>query len=538
MKSSPNIASVSNSLLEFARKTDSTTHIWVGIIFASALLGALHILSYGNLVVPIAVVGVLTLIGFSILRPAISLYALVFLGLGIEQTHSDTETYAWTNSLQYHQNVSNIFPFLKVLAVNPMELHFLCIIAGVLLRFLIVKEKSARVLASKELLLYFGSIGFFMLYGFIRGGEPLPALWEVRGIIYLILMMIVVPQIIRTTEQMNYVVWAFVAGLAFRSIETASHYIGSNFSVGSHEGWGNHEDAGMIVSLLVFIVALYVFKVREQRIKPFLTLFVLPFLLAIIGSDRRTAYPVLVACLIVFAAMQPKDMQRKVLNFSWKAGIVFLLYLAVFWHSNSDNIFVMPAKNIRMGFAGDNEVEAGDAYTSNLFRKAENYDLSLMIRSRPLLGTGFGVPIDYMMPIPIMFDLGFYITHNMILGLLAKTGIVGFIIFMIFYLSILREIARGVGITVNNQYHRAILVLAGAAIVNHLVFSFFDITLMYYRTNIYLGALLGISSSILSLAEEGADSPGTPSRQTKAEETATQRLLLREPDNAVTHFTR
>jgi hypothetical protein len=44
-----------------------------------------------------------------------------------------------------------------------------------------------------------------------------------------------------------------------------------------------------------------------------------------------------------------------------------------------------------------------------------------------------------------------------------------------------------------------VLILAGAAVVNHLVFSFFDIVLTYYRNNVYLGSLLGLTSAVIAI---------------------------------------
>lgn len=510
-------------------KKTSASLFWIGVVVA-LVIGVLNLVFDGNLAATIGLIFVTLLVGFSVFRPSISLYALVFCSLAIEQLNAD---YSWTKPLPYYVNLSNIIALLKGMAITPMEMHLLCIVAGLLLRFALLREKAMPVLAWRGMIVYAVGIVFFIVYGVIRGGTLLTAVWEIRGIIYLFLLMLIVPQIIRTEKQVNYVVRSIIAGLVFRAVEVTTHYVGANFSVGAHEGWGSHEDAGMIVTLLVFTVALYTLKVPKKRMKILLTLLSIPFVLAVIGSDRRTAYPVLAASLTLLAVMMPREIQRRVLNVSWKFAVLFIIYLAVFWESKSENALLMPVRNIRMGFAGDDEQAAGDAYTSNLYRKAENYDLFRMITDRPLLGTGYGIPIDYSLPVPIMWDLGFYIPHNQIFGVIAKTGVLGFIIFMMFYLSVLSEIADGFAKHVDNKYLRAVLVLAGAAVVNHLVFSFFDIMLTYYKNNIYLGVLLGIAATIITIEQQRPKEPLQEKKPEPKRYNTPARWLLMEPAERV-----
>jgi hypothetical protein len=85
------------------------------------------------------------------------------------------------------------------------------------------------------------------------------------------------------------------------------------------------------------------------------------------------------------------------------------------------------------------------------------------------------------------------------LSVLAKTGIVGFCIFSLFYLSVIGEIARAFQKVYNNRYLQAVLTLAAAGVVGHLGWSFFDLVITYYRTNVYLGTMIGVSASILAI---------------------------------------
>ncbi len=512
------------------RRLDSQIFVLLGLAVAGSAIALLNLYLDGNLIATVGLVLIIAFVAISIFRPSISLYVLVFLALAVEQIVQD---YGWTARLPYHRNLNNIIPSLTGVAINPLEIHLLCILAGLLLRLMIIKETHYRVIAWKQLLLYLGAIIFFVIYGVWKGGEFLPALWEIRSIIYLVILMAVVPQVIRTEAQIRHMIWAIIAGLGFRAIEVTRHFAGVDFSLlKSGGGWGNHEDAGMLASMLVFVLAMRLYKAdRKQNVV--LTILFPLIIIAIIASDRRTAYPVLAGGLIFFCVIQPPEIQKRILRFTWKIGIVFVLYCAVFWNSQSDSMLVMPVKNIRMGLAGDDKAEASDSYTSNLYRKVENWDLQKMVTERPLLGTGYGVKIDYYMPIPLLWDLGFYIPHNQILAVMAKTGIIGFTIFVFFYLSVMAEIGFAFGKLSENKYFHAVLVLAGAAVINHLVFSSFDIILTYSRTNVYLGALLGVSSSIFALqtkkeeemaAQPPSESPAHPERHW---------LLLQPPEKVV-----
>jgi O-antigen ligase len=316
------------------------------------------------------------------------------------------------------------------------------------------------------------------------------------------LLMYVVPQVIRTVDQVKHVIWAIIAALGLRVVEIVALYAGAGFSFeGSAAGWGSHEDAGFLAVFIIFAIAMHALAVRNSSQKAVLTSLLLPALVALVATDRRTAYPVLGAGIVMLILLLPPEFQRKMVRLAWKVGIVFVIYLGVFWNSGSDHFLLKPVISIREGIGGDDKELAGDSYTSNLYRKVENYDLCRMARQQPLLGYGYGSLIDYVLPIPLEWDLGFYVTHNQILCVLAKTGIVGFTIFAFFYLSAVASLARGYR-EIDDAYLHSVLALVGADIINHLVYSFFDITLTFYRTNILLGTLLGVTTTILAVRRQ------------------------------------
>lgn len=484
-------------------RIDREVLIWALIILASVLLAVVNFLMNGEAMSTVMVVTATLIFVLSFLRPSISLYVLTFLAIAIEQGELD---YGWTKGLRYHWNLNLSFPDLAGVSINPLEIHLILILAGLSIQRSVFGKERMRVafLAKKNMFLYISAVVFFVIYGITQGGSFLPALWEVRGIFYLVFLMYLVPQVIRTRDQVHNVLWAIILAFGFRAIEVCFHYFSAGMTLeGSDAGWGNHEDAGLLLTMIFFCAMMFVLKVKGENQRHVLTALVLPMVIAIIASDRRTVYPIFAGCLVLIPTLMPKDIQRKALKLAGVGAVFFAVYLGVFWNSGSRNPIVRPAQLIREGIGADDKDEMlGQVNTSNLYRRVENYDLFNMIRDRPILGGGYGTLIDYRLPIPVQWDLGFYITHNQIMAVFAKTGIIGFTIFLMFYLSIIDEVARAFAHVAKDPYLRAVLMLAAFGVINHLVFSFFDIVLTYYRNNVYLGILFGLAAAVISIERQ------------------------------------
>ena len=483
----------------FSGRTD-IVYVWITVIALSLFAGLVHVYSGGNFMLALVLLGAFGVVLLSLMRPLISFYLLLALALMIEQYPPPD---GWTAAFPYHSNFAAIHPSLSGIPVCPLEIHLVCIIAGTFLQGLITRQRTRPAIAWLPMLVYLGSIIFGLIHGLSRGGSFAPALWEVRGIFYLLALAMILPQIIQTDRQIKTTVWIIIGALAFRAAEVNTFYVAAGFSLGVSDGYGNHEDAGFLAGMFIFLLAMVLLKTYPPQRRTLLILFI-PFVVAFIASGRRTVYGVIGAALITLVLMLEKDLQRRFLKVAWIFVAAFALYLVVFWTSNTR--FAIPAQSIRMAFADDPET-AGERYSSNLYREAENYNLIKMIQKSPLTGSGYGVTVDYSsMPMPLFWELGFFIPHNQLLGIAAKTGAVGFVLFWFFYLSLLSEVARGFK-EAASPYHKAVIALVAAAIVNHLVYSYFDIMLTYYRNNVLLGTLLGLASVIIRLTRESRIAP-------------------------------
>ena len=479
---------------------------WIFVLSISVAIGLLNIYLGGKFEATFALLVGTVVVCVSFLSPRASLYTLLFVGLAVEEGKLP---YSWTRDIPYHYNLNNAFAGLQGLPMTPLELHLLCLIASLAVRSVIFREKWVPIVASKPLLAYFLGLVFFVSLGLMNNGVPLVALWEVRGIAYLFVLAVLIPQIIRTREQLTYAVWAMILAICFRALEVSFHFWQANFSVAQSAGFGSHDDAGFFAVMIAFGAAMWALRVGDTKQRGVLTSATVLFFLAMIGADRRTAYPILVTSLLLIPLMMPREIQRKLVKLSWKLGIVFILYLAVFWNSNSDHIFVSPVRSLREGIAWDDESAAGESYGSNLYRKVENYALFRMFALRPLLGTGYGVPIEYATPIPVQWYLGFYIPHNQVLGVTVKGGLVGFLLFINFYLSMISAATVLFWKLKSDRYLQSVLVLVLAAIVGHLIFASFDLVLCWYRPNVLIGALFGITSTISILQKSMNESDGS-----------------------------
>ena len=472
------------------------------IVLAYSLLVAVVVYVFaGEPAIGFVMVGGTVVVALSFLRPVYSLYILVFLGFVCEQFPTID---GWTASLRYHSNLSNVSLRLTGIPITPMEIHLLLIVSGLLVRVVIHGAKKIHVIALKPMLIYAAVIIAGVVYGLVKGGEFLPALWEVRAIFYLFFLALIVPRLVSNPQQIKVIIWLMVIGLSLRAVEVIHSYANTGWALGGLDafgnpidGFGNHEDAGFWATILAFTVGLSILKI-SSKLRTFLFVFAVPFFVAVIASGRRTFYAVIGNCIIVIFLLLDKSIQKRILQTGWKIGLVFVFYLAIFWNSNSD--FAGPAHSIKMSFGEDME-EAGGRYLSNMYRKVEDHNLATSYRSQTLVGSGYGTKLTFYMPLPLSWDMGFYSPHNQILGVFVKTGFVGFVFFLFFYLTTISEISGAFG-DEKDVYRKAVLTFAIATIMNHLVYSFFDIMLTGYRNNLQVGVMLGLASSIITMQQQ------------------------------------
>ena len=409
-----------------------------------------------------------------------------------------------TYRTEYFNNINTIqyLPKIEAASISPMELHLIFLVVVWILTIIFRSHKPLQRATVWPLGLVFLAwllIGY--MYGSGTGGNAVIALWELRGLFYLLIMYFFVPQIIQTVDQVRNVLWVSFAGITFKAFEGTYRMVSMGFSLGGHDALLNHEDPVFMVTLIVLLLGLVLFHVRSRQ-RTALT-WALPILLmGYYAANRRAAYASLAVSLITFVVMLPKPVLLRVLKYVALASIVAGVYAGAFWGSNSR--FAAPINQIRSGFVEDEATIGERNFYSNLYRKLEDYNLAFTIRSTPLIGIGFGTKYDQPLAlVEINYSLRDYMAHNNILWLMVKVGGIGFFIFWLFMDGFALR-ATSLLPVLENPYLKAVTIMIVVAIINQLVAAYFDLHLVRYRTNLYMGTLMGLFPSIERIARETA----------------------------------
>jgi O-antigen ligase len=156
-------------------------------------------------------------------------------------------------------------------------------------------------------------------------------------------------------------------------------------------------------------------------------------------------------------------------------------------------MFARPAHAIWSNFRPDPR----DA-SSNLYRQLENLNLGLDIRSSPVVGEGFGVPI----PHPVyLFDasdidpLINFVPHNNILYVWLRMGVFGVVAF---WFTVGAAVVAACRLARHEDRRLALFgTLALGAVVAWLFQGWLDKGIVSFRIEILVGSLLGAVTVVL-----------------------------------------
>jgi hypothetical protein len=182
-----------------------------------------------------------------------------------------------------------------------------------------------------------------------------------------------------------------------------------------------HQDTALFVTGLILLVAHAAHK-RSARFSLQAFLASAPICLAIQLNNRRLAWVAVVAGLAFIYVLLPKDKFKRRMNvFLVAMSPLLVAYVAIGWGQPA-GIF-KPVGSISTMFG-----EHQDA--SSAMRDIENYNLTKTLKSNPLLGLGWGHEYFELVAayrIAGGFPQYRYMPHNSLLGVLAFSGVIGFI---------------------------------------------------------------------------------------------------------------
>lgn len=376
------------------------------------------------------------------------------------------------------------------LPINPAELVF---IGGVGVWFVRGVISQTLEIRSSPLFysygLYMLAVMFAAVRGIMSGGNSTIALWEIRAPVYGPIVFFLALNLLKKHRHLEVLSWIIILGTGLKGVQGSWLYLVTYG--GSYDGNAllSHDDALFFPAYYIFLVLMYVFG--ASRLQKRVALMFLPWtFIADLANNRRASTGALIIALIALIIFFFRIMPRyrvRVLKLSLVIIIIVSVYAGAFWNSSSR--FGKPVQSIKSQFVPNARDQSSD-----LYREQEATSLMIQIRNNLIIGRGYGIELPLL---PGMVDIRniapfiLYMTHNTILWVWWRTGLVGFTLFwMAMGLAIIRNCFLMRQET--NPQVRRWAVFAICVTIMHLLLGWLDLGLVSYRQSVYLWVILAV----------------------------------------------
>jgi hypothetical protein len=284
-----------------------------------------------------------------------------------------------------------------------------------------------RTTLAKSLYVVFGFVVLGLLVGKMHHGQWRFAFLEARPYVYLATTFTLAYVLLTTRSAVRALLWAFVATAAVKAIQGLQIFLAVRHEAVRPDAVLSHEEAVFFALFLFLTLALWLFEVSGP-LRTTATALVPLVIAADLANSRRAAWLVLGTGLIteLAVAFAVLPHRRKLIGrLSAVAAVALAFYLPAYW--NKSGGLAQPARAIH----SEIKPSRRDA-SSDLYRIQEDANLKVNIRKGRFLGRGFGVPIDYVLPITDISSVDpfiKYIPHNGVLYILMRMGLFGGIAF-------------------------------------------------------------------------------------------------------------
>jgi len=348
----------------------------------------------------------------------------------------------------------------------------------------------------------------------LGGDDTRAAFWEIRPWVYMGATYLFASQFVTSRRAFHAVLWTLVLGSGFKALQGTYIWIKTRgVDLGPQPAILAHEESFFFAVFVMLTIALWIFRQRG-RLRTTATALLPLVLLADFGNARRDAFLVLggglVVMLLVIYVNRP-EYRRMMRRIAAVSLLVSVVYFPLEW--NGSGTFAEPAQAVRSEFSPSLRDQE-----SNQYRIQEDANIGDNIKnSNPLLGTGFGEPIDYgYVPIVNIENVDAFILwvpHNGVLYVWMRMGIPGE---LMLWLLLAAAILAGVRATRSPDSEVALLgALVAATSVGWLAMGYTDMGFFWFRIAIYFGGLLGLLHAMTSLNRSSQPEPVTqPARRT------------------------
>jgi hypothetical protein len=426
--------------------------------------------------------------GFILYQPRYGIYLVVFFAL-----LGDATLTPWYPFVKNFSSRESIFFLSDKLIISPLEAYIILTFVSWLLHMLgqkRVKFYSGPLFLPAFVFLFF--VVFGLVYGIYRGGDTNIALWEVRPIVYLLLMLFLASNLFERREHPIKLFW-FAMGALFLEglIGSYSYLFVLKGDLSDINALTQHSVAIHINSAFIFAMGLWLY--RSSKEKRLAMLIAMPgLMLTYIAAQRRAGFLTLGIALVFVFIILFMEHRRVFWVITPPLILIGMVYMAVFW--NHSGALGMPANAFKSVFFAEQASERD--LSSNLYRVAENLNLTFTIDQTPLTGIGFGQKYYVIIP---MADISFfswwqYLPHNSIMWVWLKTGVFGFIAFL-YLIGFSLQLSATTLMRLPRNELSAVVLSGSLYIMMHFAFAYVDIS-WDARSMVYLGSIMGIINAL------------------------------------------
>ena len=266
-------------------------------------------------------------------------------------------------------------------------------------------------------------VALAIVVGQAHHGDLRVSLMEARPYVYLAATYFLTCVLVQDRRAIRAVLWGFVGTVGFKALQGTYVWIDNRHLIPKPEGYISHEASYFFVIFVFLVLALWLFDQRG-KLRTWAT-WLLPLVVwANIVNDRRAAWEMLGGGLLCFGVIVYKALPiRRYLLSKAIVGLILAsaVYFPVMWNSSSS--LGQPARAVKSQVKPSARDDASDTY-----RVQEDANLALNIKQGAPLGKGFGIKIDYALPISDVSSIDPtipYIPHNGVLDVLMRFGFLG-----------------------------------------------------------------------------------------------------------------
>ncbi len=482
-----------------ARRRQQLWRVWFAAILGlTGALGWLMLRSGPDLLYPL----ILLALGVGLLvlqQPRYGLYLCVFLTLV-----GDGVMLPW---YPFSKNLSSPESLLYLgdqLIVSPLEI---CLVGTMVIW--LSREGLQRRLKFHKLVLFWPVMVFALfcvgglLFGLARGGDLRIALWEVRPLMYLPVLVVLVGHLLTRREHLKQLLWLIALALFAEALIVSYRFLFVlRMQVSDFNSITEHSAPVHMTLVIVWLAAAWMFG-GSRRTRLGLPVLVLPMLVTMLAAQRRAAIVALLVGLVLMALVLFQYRRRLFWFLVPAAALAGVVYVAAFW--NATGMLGMPVRAIKSVIA-PSQISLRDQ-SSNAYRVIENVNTLVTIREAPLTGVGFGRKFVMAVALPDIsfFEWWEYITHNSVLWVWMKTGLFGF-------LALLALIGTSIVAGLRALWRmptgdlRAAVCAAVLYLVMHYIYAYVDMS-WDMQSMVLVGTMLGLLSAVERIVAQPVPTP-------------------------------